>query len=199
MNSNTNLFADLEEKRGRLCNAAVEIFSHKSYDKTTVSEIARKASVGKGTFYLYFSSKDDLLNFLLEYGIERLINFVNNCLNDASTPLEKLDQAIDAQLRFFNMFNKYFTFFIRELWSYREGLQEQIRRLKDKYIIIFDDIIEEGKSQGLFKNINTETVGSGIFGFLSISSFHWVLFAQDLTKEKVNNSIKEVIFNGIRL
>lgn len=199
MDSNINLFADLEEKRGRLCNAAVEIFSYKSYDKTTVSEISREAGVGKGTFYLYFDSKDELLNFLLKYGIEQLIKYVNNNLNDAVTPLEKLEKAIDAQLKFFNRFNSYFTFFIRELWSYREGLQEQISRLKDKYIMIFDEIIEEGKYQGLFKDINTETVGSGIFGFLSISSFHWVLFAQNLSEKDVNSSIKEVIFNGIKL
>ena len=59
MESNQNLFTDLEDKRARICHAAVEIFSHKSYDKTTVSEISQKAGFGKGTFYLYFSSKEE--------------------------------------------------------------------------------------------------------------------------------------------
>ena len=69
----TDFFEDLEDKRQRICKAAIKIFKEKSFDKTTVSEIASEARVGKGTFYLYFDSKIKLLDFLLKFGTERLI------------------------------------------------------------------------------------------------------------------------------
>lgn len=199
MVKNMNLFEDLERKRERICLSAVEIFSEKSFDKTTVSEIARNAGVGKGTFYLYFNSKEELLSFLLEHGIERLIYYVSEKIEDGTGPIEKLELAIDAQLYFFSKYHEYFSFFIRELWSYREGLRDQIIRLKENYIVIFENIIREGKEKGHFKDINIETMASGIFGFLSVSSVHWTLFAQDFSVENIDSSIKEVIFNGLKL
>ncbi|WP_297518230.1 TetR/AcrR family transcriptional regulator [Thermococcus sp.] len=50
--------------REKLVSAAMELFAKKGFDKTTVDEIVAKAGVAKGTFYLYFKSKKDLINEL---------------------------------------------------------------------------------------------------------------------------------------
>ncbi|ASJ01434.1 TetR/AcrR family transcriptional regulator [Thermococcus gorgonarius] len=50
--------------REKLVSAAMELFAKKGFDKTTVDEIVAKAGVAKGTFYLYFKSKDDLIKEL---------------------------------------------------------------------------------------------------------------------------------------
>ncbi|WP_297507274.1 TetR/AcrR family transcriptional regulator [Thermococcus sp.] len=50
--------------REKLVSAAMELFARKGFDKTTVDEIVAKAGVAKGTFYLYFKSKDDLIKEL---------------------------------------------------------------------------------------------------------------------------------------
>ncbi len=50
--------------REKLVSAAMELFAQKGFDKTTVDEIVAKAGVAKGTFYLYFKSKDDLIKEL---------------------------------------------------------------------------------------------------------------------------------------
>ncbi|WP_297487091.1 TetR/AcrR family transcriptional regulator [Thermococcus sp.] len=50
--------------REKLVLAAMELFARKGFDKTTVDEIVAKAGIAKGTFYLYFKSKDDLIKEL---------------------------------------------------------------------------------------------------------------------------------------
>ncbi|EEB73448.1 transcriptional regulator, TetR family [Thermococcus sp. AM4] len=50
--------------RGKLVASAMELFAKKGFDKTTVDEIVARAGVAKGTFYLYFKSKDDLIKEL---------------------------------------------------------------------------------------------------------------------------------------
>ncbi|GAB6135865.1 TetR/AcrR family transcriptional regulator [Thermococcus prieurii] len=50
--------------REKLVSSAMELFAKKGFDKTTVDEIVAKAGVAKGTFYLYFKSKDDLIKEL---------------------------------------------------------------------------------------------------------------------------------------
>ena len=48
-------------KRMRILRAATELFIRHGYRKTSVDEIARRAEVAKGTVYLYFPNKGQLL------------------------------------------------------------------------------------------------------------------------------------------
>ena len=54
-----------EAKKNSLLQAALELFLEKGVSKTSISEIAERANVEKGTFYLYFKDKDALLEQLL--------------------------------------------------------------------------------------------------------------------------------------
>ena len=47
--------------RRMLAEAAGELFLEKTYDGTTVDDIARRAGVSRATFFNYFGSKSDLL------------------------------------------------------------------------------------------------------------------------------------------
>jgi AcrR family transcriptional regulator len=58
-----------EKTRAAIRDAANELFLARGVDATTVDEICEKAGIAKGTFYLYFHRKEDLL---LEYGLQRL-------------------------------------------------------------------------------------------------------------------------------
>ncbi|HMA60492.1 MAG TPA: TetR/AcrR family transcriptional regulator [Halanaerobiales bacterium] len=191
------LFDDLEDKKSRICVAAINLFSKKSFNQTTVEEIARETGVGKGTFYNYFESKEYLLNFLLDYGTVKLINYVKDSIKEGMSPKDKMETAIDSHLQYFGDNHDYFVFYLREMWSYREGLEDQILKLKEDYITIFEDIIKEGKKEGLFKDIDTETIGSGLFGLLSVASSHWALFSSEFPIENIDRSVKEVFFNGL--
>lgn len=58
--------------RGRLLDAAVDLFGRRGYGDTTVSEIAREAGVSKGLVYHYFDTKRDLLAAVIRRGERRL-------------------------------------------------------------------------------------------------------------------------------
>ncbi|MCV7101330.1 TetR family transcriptional regulator [Mycobacterium palustre] len=47
--------------RGRLEQAALELYSHRGFDQTTVAEIARRAGLTERTFYRYFADKREVL------------------------------------------------------------------------------------------------------------------------------------------
>ena len=50
-----------EERRDELMNAAQRLFLKQGVAPTTIEQITSGADVAKGTFYLYFSSKEDIL------------------------------------------------------------------------------------------------------------------------------------------
>lgn len=57
--------ANKKIKKDALLNTAFELFTDQGIHNTTISNIAEKAGVAKGTFYLYFKDKYDIRNFLI--------------------------------------------------------------------------------------------------------------------------------------
>lgn len=55
-----------EEKRRRFLDAAWEEFTSARFSDVSINQIVRRAGIPRGSFYQYFSGKDDLLAFLLE-------------------------------------------------------------------------------------------------------------------------------------
>lgn len=60
-----NIFQKKEKKRNDILNSAYELFTTLGFSRTTILNIALKAGVGKGTFYLYFDSKEELRDILI--------------------------------------------------------------------------------------------------------------------------------------
>jgi AcrR family transcriptional regulator len=50
----------LRDKRSDIFNSGRELFYSKGFKDTNVSEIAKMAGIGVGTFYNYYSSKEKL-------------------------------------------------------------------------------------------------------------------------------------------
>jgi AcrR family transcriptional regulator len=74
-----------DQRRVDLLEAARAVFADKGVTGATVSDIAEAAGVAKGTFYLYFESKDALLGALKR-------RFVDDLIAEASRFFGKVDR-----------------------------------------------------------------------------------------------------------
>ena len=59
-------------KEKAIFQSAFDLFMNKGFAKTTISDIAEKAELAKGTFYLYFKDKYDLRDKLIVHKAEQL-------------------------------------------------------------------------------------------------------------------------------
>ena len=59
-------------KRASLMDSAFQLFTTQGITKTSIEDIAKKAGVAKGTFYLYFKDKYDLHQRLVQHKSEQL-------------------------------------------------------------------------------------------------------------------------------
>lgn len=58
-----------EARPQQLLDAALELFVEKGFAATRAEEVAARAGVSKGTLYLYYPSKEDLLKAVIEQGL----------------------------------------------------------------------------------------------------------------------------------
>ena len=62
-----------ESRKGALVDAALAVFMDKGVAASSVDDIVEAASVAKGTFYLYFRTKDDAVNAVAERVVDAVI------------------------------------------------------------------------------------------------------------------------------
>lgn len=111
--------------RDKIKQAALDLFQRYSYVKTSVADIAAAAGIGKGTVYLSFKTKEDILFSLLDDNIQRLREETEPVYFDPSVTL-------DAKLELFSENIVSLHFLIRDLMF---GSFENVegRELQDVY------------------------------------------------------------------
>lgn len=77
-----------EARRDQILMAALELFSEKGYQNTSISDIANKASVSKGLLYNYFVGKEELLNAVVLFAFKETTEVADN-LYDTNTKSPK--------------------------------------------------------------------------------------------------------------
>ena len=85
-------------KRRRILEAATALFIRQGYRKTSMDEVAREAGVAKGTVYLYFKNKTDLLVHAVAMEKFRYIGDVLDVLTGDLPPREKLREYLRSAL-----------------------------------------------------------------------------------------------------
>ena len=88
-----------EEKRNRFLEAAWEEFTSVPFEEASINKIVRRAKIPRGSFYQYFSGKEDLFFYLqgsmLEHCMEEYIKLLmQSGGNFYQTQLECFDRVI---------------------------------------------------------------------------------------------------------
>jgi AcrR family transcriptional regulator len=81
--------------RGRLEQAAMELYSERGFEQTTVAEIARRAGLTERTFFRHFADKREVL-FWGAGALQELFVSTVASAPDSAAPLDAVAAALDA-------------------------------------------------------------------------------------------------------
>lgn len=106
-------------------DAAMRVVSRKGYDHVTVQDIADEAGIAKGTVYLYFKSREDILQKAMTFSFEEFHERIRKAIDDGGGPFrEVVERVVRAQLGYFEEQQEFFRLYL----AMAEPLGE--RRLK---------------------------------------------------------------------
>jgi AcrR family transcriptional regulator len=77
---------------------AAQRFAENGYHPTSVAEIVQGMNVGKGVFYWYFSSKEELFLEILREAQTDLRRRQQHAIVDVDDPVERIEQGIRATM-----------------------------------------------------------------------------------------------------
>ncbi len=100
-----------QERRLQIMATAAELFAERGYHPTSVADVVDRLGVGKGVFYWYFPSKEDLLEQLLRAAHHDLRRRQQLAIGTEPDPLRRIEAGIRASLAWFRGHRQYFTLF----------------------------------------------------------------------------------------
>jgi AcrR family transcriptional regulator len=144
-------------RTGEILAAARRLMSQKGLDSLTMEEIAQAAGVAKGTLYLYFQSKDELIQALLTQVGEAMALDLEAVLASPESPPDKLRRAATLLLHYVEQERELFPVYLRELVkskSSREGASPFLRKHEERTLGLLSRLFTEGIVSKQFINVN---------------------------------------------
>jgi AcrR family transcriptional regulator len=156
--------------------AARSLLEQRGPDAMTMEEIAAAAGVAKGTVYLYFQSKDDLILALITRVGENIIRDVEAVLQAPGTPPEKLIRMVSVLLEYLNRERLLFPIYARELLrgerEPRDGFWRPYQDLEDQFVALVTDLFAEGIAAGQFIPANPRLLTFLIRGLIRATGYY---------------------------
>ena len=151
----------LREFRVReILDATCRVVSQHGFQGATVDRVAEEAKIAKGTIYLYFQKKDDLLKAAVEQGMENFANQVRAEVKEVTTPLEKIVRLVEASLELSDSKRDFFKMLLLErnflAASPHHPDASHMLDLYLDYIRFIEETIQEGVNAGVLRQHNTE-------------------------------------------
>lgn len=138
---------DGEERKKEILMIARKLFVEKGYDQTSINDILKIIEIAKGTFYYYFTSKEELLEEIIMQIVVEGADRAKLILQDDTVPiLQRIVMAVLAQAPEFEGAHR----LAEELHKVENAkLEQQYRKVMLKKMTeVLEDTIIEARAEG---------------------------------------------------
>jgi AcrR family transcriptional regulator len=154
--------------RARVLDAAVELFGHQGYERTSVAQVVAAAGVAKGGFYHHFASKEDLLYEVYGDLISRQLAAMDVIVEagwSSAATLRAL--VVDLVVSTAESARQALVFW-REMHRLGDERSDEYRRQRRRYHDTVRRVVRDGQASGEFASIvAADTVTFTIFGVVN--------------------------------
>ncbi|MFH1018125.1 MAG: TetR/AcrR family transcriptional regulator [Pseudomonadota bacterium] len=139
----------LARRREEILDMAAKVFARKGFPKTDLQVVADALGIGKGTVYRYFPSKHELFLAAADWGMQRLLQSVQERAMRFDDPLDQLGEGVRSYLAFFDLHPEFIELLMQERAEFRDRkhstyFQHQKANVKP-WKDFFRDLMRQGR------------------------------------------------------
>jgi AcrR family transcriptional regulator len=153
------------ERRRQLMDYATERFAENGYHPTSVAEIVTGLGVGKGVFYWYFQSKEELFLEILREAQTDLRRSQQAAIKDVDDPVHRIELGIRATTEWSSAHRDFYK--LTQFAATEERFAPALR--KGQEVAIRDTIkhVSDGIERGVIRDIDADYIAHSILGVTS--------------------------------
>jgi TetR/AcrR family fatty acid metabolism transcriptional regulator len=188
-----------QEREALILQVAEEVLLEKGYYETSIDEIAARVGIAKGTVYLHFPSKEDLVIAIFARDMRSFLQNIDKAVETKPTSQAKLEAIL--HLLYTGLFCKHAQF-IYNMYSnvdmhrlFKEK-GTRMRELWEQFAARVRLLLEEGKRGGEFDaTIPTEVMLTAFFNLLSPRVR--LMRGEQMPTEDLMNHLARIYFRGV--
>jgi AcrR family transcriptional regulator len=125
-----------------ILDAAFKLIAKNGYESTSISQIAREATISKGLVYNYFDSKEDILKTLVNMAFDEGDNIMGEMTrqDEAEKTLRNLFIWFFNELRTRSEFWKLITELSFKIEKF-QFVQEIVKKKMEEYVMVLSDLL----------------------------------------------------------
>jgi TetR/AcrR family transcriptional regulator, cholesterol catabolism regulator len=163
--------------RERILDAAAHVLSRKGYAATRLTDVADQAEIQAPAIYYYFSSRDDLIEEVMWSGIRHMREHMAEILaalpSDAG-PLERIDAAVEAHLRYSLEISDYTTASIRNAGQLPQSIRVRHTAEAARYGDMWRKLLQDAENAGLLRaDLDAMSARMMVLGALNWAAEWW--------------------------
>ena len=186
-----------EERRKIVVRCAKAVFSQKGYYQASISDIIQRAGIARGTFYLYFQSKRDVFNSILDELVRELKTVIKRINLDPSASASEQLKGILRSIIMLALEDRDMT---QIVLSRAGGLDSEFDgKLGEFYEMVLGTIessLQRGIELGLVRECNTKVIACCVLGCMKEVVNHILSDAEAISQ--LDHILDEVLNFGLQ-
>lgn len=184
-----------EEKQQRITDAAIDELADKGMDGATVARIVERAQIPRGSFYQYFESMDDLIDYVIDLIKRAKIAYLGDIMNQVGMIpfLDFYRDGFRKALEFAYDYPRFLAIGSHFYSSKGQKAGELARQIKDEGVSFYSELIENDKRKGLVRSDVDSGLVASLLLSLSSDSVLERLYCEHRSTDEIMTYLEKVI------
>ena len=189
-----------DERKNQILNAAEEVFTQKGLDLARMDDIAEETGLSKGTLYLYFKSKDDLIIAILDRIFQSAFGQLDMSKNAELSATEAINEFTEEAIRDYKKMLRLMPIAYEFLaLAFRNKLvQKALKQYFEHYINVLTPTIQRGIESGELRQVDAHEVAIAIGAIYEGTVLLWVYDKELIDMERHIRSGIRLLLEGIQ-
>jgi AcrR family transcriptional regulator len=184
------------EVTAAVLDAAAELIRGGGFPQLRVEEIAEKAGISVGTFYLYFEGKDDLFVQLVVEHTSRLRERLTEAYAVPGSYADRMQRALDAYLDFVEGNEAGFLYF-RDSGTVDTTVGRLSTWALAQHVDDLRPVLVEAMAQGEIRRDDPTLLAQAIIGLVQHLAGFWVEQRGDRSRSEFTRFVNELLTFGL--
>jgi AcrR family transcriptional regulator len=183
-------------RRAAIVTAAAELFDERGYHQTSMEDIAAAAGIRKASVYHYFRGKEELLFWLHEEFVERLMERQEARRTVPMTMSQRLLEVMADILELMETHRGHVRVFFEHHRELADPDREEILGKRDAYFEMVEDMIRGAVESGEFRPVDARFATLALFGMCNWA-YQWYRPEGPLRTREIAYDFHELFLNGV--
>ncbi len=186
----------MNRTKRKIFQTSMDLFAKKGYDATSIEEITSIVGIAKGTLYYHFSSKEEIIEFLISEGMQLLKHSIELKVKMADTFEDKIRAIILVEVKVVDKYENLINLIMNEFCGDSKR-NEMCRNAVYECVDVIENVLIQGVRDGKIKECDTKDIAFEIFGTICSGVMLRYKNNKNIDIAQTAKKYSDIILNGI--